>query len=147
MKKDFFCGLFFLGLGLLVWLTIPISIPHVDQFSPMGARFFPTFFSIILTVLGFILALQSLVKKASWKKEKIEYALIIKEEIPVFVTFLIFTVSCILFDRFQFLVAMPIAVTTMLVYYKEKKWYYYCIMYAFIVLFYLIFTRFMFVIL
>lgn len=145
MKRDFFCGIFFFTFGLFMWLTIPFSIPQIDLFTQMGPRFFPTFFSIVMTLLGFILALQSFLKKDSWKKEATAKALELKREIPVFVTFIIMAVSCFLFSRFQYLISMSIAVTVILLFFKTKKWYHYFILYVFIILFYFIFTRFMFV--
>jgi hypothetical protein len=143
MKRDFFCGLFVFSFGLIIWLTIPYTIPHIDRLSHMGPRFFPTFFSIGLTALGFLLSLQALTNRASWKKEPPKDIFVMKDEIPVLVTYLIMTGACILFVYFRYIISMTAAVTVMLIIYKERKWYNYLIMYAFIALFYFIFANIM----
>ena len=145
MKKDFYCGLFFFGFGLFLWLTIPYSIPQIDLITRMGPRFFPTVFSAAMTILGALLALQSFIQRDKWKKETSARTLILKDEIPIIISFVIMVGACILFAYFRYLISMPVFVTVLLLYYKIKKWHYYLILYGFIVLFYFIFVKLMYV--
>ena len=145
MKKDLFSGLFFSGLGLILWLTMPYSIPHIDQFSQMGPRFFPSFFSIVLIFLGLVLAVQSFPKRGSRKNGAATEGFPLKAEIPILISFLIMIGACVLFSYFRYLISMPISVTAMLLFYKVKKWYIYLTMYTFVALFYLIFAKMMYV--
>jgi hypothetical protein len=152
MKKDLYIGVFFLVLGVFLWTTIPYSIPHDDQLTQMGPRFFPTFLSVLLTLLGAVLAVQA---HLHGKKREIPPAaevlemdapvITMKDEIKVAVLFCIMILSCVLFIFFRYIVAMPLAATAMLLLYNEKKWHSYVILYLFIALFYFIFVKLMYV--
>ena len=141
MKRDFFCGVFSFAFGLIIWITIPYTIPHIDRFSHMGPRFFPRFFAIGITVMGFLLALQSLAQRSSWKKDAPKDIFVLKDEVPVLMSYLVMIATCVMFARFKYLISMPVAVTVLLLLYKEKKWYSYLSMYVFIAILYFVFSK------
>lgn len=157
MKKDFFSGTFCILIGIFLWLTIPISIPYDDQLTQMGPRFFPAFLSQVLTGLGVILALQAYPWKKEWNISRVQNfsvldtsqegqaALTKKDEAKVVLLFGIMILSCVLFSLFRYIVAMSISATAMLVLYNEKKWQAYVSLYIFIILFYFIFAKLMYV--
>lgn len=147
MKKDFFSGVFCILLGIFLWLTIPISIPHDDQLTQMGPRFFPAFLSLVLTGLGVVLSVQSRGWRSSVPKTSQEgtAALTKKDEAKVLILFGIMILSCVLFGLFRYIVAMPVAATAMLALYNVKKWQAYVVLYLFIALFYFVFVKLMYV--
>ena len=145
MKRDFYCGVFFFCFGLILLYVSRNFILDLDRYSRMGPKFFPTLFSVVTTILGALLMLQTFVQRGSWKKETQVQIINVKEEFPIFITCIIMVVACILFTYFRYLISMPIAATAMLVFYKTKKWHYYVIMYAFSIIFYYIFVKLMYV--
>jgi ABC-type xylose transport system permease subunit len=132
-------------LGIFLWVTIPVSIPHDDPFSQMGPRFFPTFLAAALTVLGIILGVQTYLQKNKGKSEAPVRAAAVADEIPVILLFFIMIASCLLFSFFRYMISMPIAVTAMLLLFKVRKWQSYCILYVFVAAFYFIFVKLMYV--
>lgn len=157
MKKDFFSGVFCMALGIFLWLTIPISIPHDDQLTQMGPRFFPTFLSLVLTGLGVVLSVQAYPRKRERKESKRGSssvpedsqegiaAVTKKDEVKVLILFGIMILSCVLFGYFHYIVAMPVAATAMLALYNVKNWQPYVVMYLFIAMFYFVFVELMYV--
>jgi ABC-type xylose transport system permease subunit len=145
MKKDFFSGILCSCFGILLWLTIPVSIPHDDPFSQMGPRFFPAFLAAALTVLGVILAVRASIQKSKWKTETPVRAAELAREIPVALLFFIMIASCLLFAFFRYIISMPVAVTVMLLLFRVRKWQSYCILYLFVAAFYFIFVKLMYV--
>jgi len=157
MKKDFFSGIFCILIGVFLWLTIPISIPHDDQLTQMGPRFFPAFLSLVLTGLGVVLSIQAYPWKKEWNISRVQnssaldtspegqVALTKKDEAKVVLLFGIMILSCVLFSLFRYIVAMSVSATAILALYNEKKWSAYVSLYIFIILFYFIFAKLMYV--
>ncbi|MDX9957193.1 MAG: tripartite tricarboxylate transporter TctB family protein [Clostridia bacterium] len=157
MKKDFFSGIFCILLGAFIYLTIPSTIPHDDLLTQMGPRFFPSFLSLALILLGLVLSVQSYPWKAGWKASKEQSTTIHgdteaeagvvnrEDEAKVLMLFIIMVFASVLLGFFRYIVAMPIAATAMLALYKVKKWQYYLILYVFILLFYFVFVKLMYV--
>ncbi len=152
MKKDLFSGLFFLIAGFLLLVTIPFSIPYDDQLTQMGPRFFPTFLSLLLALLGLGLCIQAYHQRRKTSEdheppfpEAAAPAITIRDEAKVIALYGIMLLSAVLFIFFRYLVAMPLAATAMLVLFNVKDWRYYAVLYLFIALFYFIFVKLMYV--
>lgn len=140
-------GIFFLILGLFVFLAIPYQIAEGN--TQYGPRLFPKFVSLLMIVCSLGLLYQEFkgyrAKKITTKKpEQTKTAGVSLfqpgEFLKAVIMFAIMTAYIFIIDMIGFLPSSLLFGTTALIFYRIKKWYYYIIVLGLTVVIYLLFS-------
>ncbi|MCG8499003.1 MAG: tripartite tricarboxylate transporter TctB family protein [Firmicutes bacterium] len=146
IQKNITGSIIFIILGITIWLLIPIYVPE-DTVTVMGASFFPRFISIAMIVFSTILLVTSIIqlKKGAFIKEDIpgkkQEKVSNRDRFNGIGIFIISVLYMLMINRIGFLISTYIAVTSMLILFRERKIINYVIVYSIILIVYYVFTH------
>ncbi len=146
IQKNITGSIIFIILGITIWLLIPIYVPE-DTVTVMGASFFPRFISIAMIVFSTILLVTSIIqlKKGAFIKEDIpgkkQEKVSNRDRFNGIGIFIISVLYMLMINKIGFLISTYIAVTSMLILFRERKIINYVIVYSIILIVYYVFTH------
>ena len=146
IQKNITGSIIFIILGITIWLLIPIYVPE-DTVTVMGASFFPRFIAIAMIVFSTILLVISVVqlKKDAFIKEDIpgekQEKVSNRDRFNGVGIFIISVLYMLMINKIGFLISTYIAVTSMLILFRERKIINYVIVYSIILIVYYVFTH------
>ena len=146
IQKNITGSIIFIILGITIWLLIPIYVPE-DTVTVMGASFFPRFIAIAMIVFSTILLVISVIqlKKDAFIKEDIpgekQEKVSNRDRFNGIGIFIISVLYMLMINRIGFLISTYIAVTSMLILFRERKIINYVIVYSIILIVYYVFTH------
>lgn len=136
-KQDLFAAFFFLLLGALVLISVPLTIKDPGV-SVMGPRVFPYFIGVSMVVLSLILLVQTIIKnrKAVNKAEETntlsdaEKKVARRDELRAILLAVIVLAYSASFQKLGYFLSTFLASTLILLLFKVKKIWVYPIVYA-----------------
>ena len=149
-KKDRICALFFIGLAIAMLAIIPFQTAGALSLQRLGAGFFPSLAAVLVGIMGIAMLISTFLTGASGDKKETEEKAEVKynrkkEVLTAFSVVLLLLVYIQILRFTGFIIGSILLSTGILVIFKVKTWYYYLIMYGFIVSFFFLFTRVLFV--
>mgnify|MGYP003379685786 CR=1 FL=1 len=127
-KKDMIASFFFLILGALVLISVPLTIQDPGV-SVMGPRVFPYFIGACMVILSLALMLTTIVKhrKAGGAEER-KRAL--RDELRALLLAAVILVYAALFQILGYFISTLLAATVILLIFRVKKIWAYPVVYA-----------------
>ena len=122
-KKDMIASFFFLILGALVLISVPLTIQDPGV-SVMGPRVFPYFIGACMVILSLALMLTTIVKRDA---EVIEQA---ADELRALLLAAVILVYAALFQILGYFISTLLAATVILLIFRVKKIWAYPVVYA-----------------
>lgn len=141
-QKDLLSSLLFLGLGIMVLVSVPLTIKDPGV-TGVGPRAFPNFIGACFVLLSLVLLLQTVLKVRRTRQEQADTAEAADaapslqmrvqtraDELRVAATAAIMLLYALLFERLGYFLSTGLMITGLLVLFKTRKWHYYLISYG-----------------